>query len=74
MYLKMMDGYDQSDSDPRKTFTIFDDVTSVNFNIIDGKPTVYVCFRTGGDERYDVHGNVYVMNDTGKTIATYSCP
>ena len=74
MIVKIMDNSGHHDSDPHKTYTVFINVTSINLNIVDDKPTIYICFRTGTDERYDVFGDVYIMNDAGKMVATYLFP
>ena len=84
-YVKMMGGDDLPDTHPSKGFSLLtlregEKVTFRKANKDDGSPNgasvenghVMVHDLANGDrETYDLAGNVYVMNDAGKTIASY---
>ena len=84
--VKMMSGENAPDSDTRKLFILFTDVYGVHFKRDDnGVPSMELTFAKGyhTDERentlyteeFDVTGNVYVMNEAGKTISSFgACP
>ena len=78
MYLKIMDDENAPDEDSRKTYRLLSDVIAVKFsrisNIGEGPQAgafVFVKFKTGEPETFDVFGNAYVMNDNGKTISSW---
>lgn len=71
MFLKIMSGEDCADSDTRKSFQLLDHVESADFEREDGKAKVAVLFASGDVESFDVDGNVYLMNDAGKTVASF---
>lgn len=71
MFLKIMSGEDVPDSDTRKSFQLFDHVESADFVREDGKPQVHVVFDDAPDETFDLLGNCYLMNDGGKTVASF---
>jgi hypothetical protein len=73
MYLKIMnDEHGAPDSDSRSTFTLHDHVTACDISRDDdGKATLYVTFEKGPAESYDCPGNAYLMNNEGKTIASF---
>lgn len=73
MIVKIMSDEDAPDEDSRKSFQLIAAVVSVGFFRRDG-----CAFITLSDDRDDrepettaVKGNVYVMNDAGKTIASF---
>lgn len=75
MFLKIMSGDEKlADCDSRKTFQLFDKVTCVTFNRApDGEPPrARIVFEGDDDiEDFPVPGNAYLMNDQGKTIASF---
>lgn len=86
MFLKMMGAGPAPDNDSRQVFTLLDEVTVAQFGrllndkeaekpehrlVADHGPYVDVTFRDGSTERYYPEGNCYLMNDTGKTIASF---
>jgi hypothetical protein len=74
MYLKIMSGENCADSDSRKTFRLLDDVIAVRFDRNDNqpdRPSVTITFGKGPGETYWPEGNCYLMNDNGKTIASF---
>ena len=78
MYLKLMGDENAPDGDSRKAHRILSNVASVNFvrcRTPDDGPEVgcfaFVVYEpsTGFDrEKFELVGNVYVMNDRGDTI------
>lgn len=71
MLLKIMGDDDTGDDDSRKTFQLLDQVTSAKFEREGGQARVDVLFDDGAAESFPVHGNVYLMNDQGKTVAHF---
>lgn len=72
MFLKIMNQEDNSpDSDSRATFMLHDFVLTADFEREDGKAFVQVLFADGDRERFEVTGNAYLMNDQGKTVASF---
>lgn len=77
--VKMMGPEDAPDSDTRKTFRVWSDMSGVDFSRPDGKtPIMRIAYKEIQDndvvesiEDFEVTGNVYVMNEAGKTIATF---
>jgi hypothetical protein len=73
MIVKLMSGETAPDEDSRKLFHLIADVTYVAFSRRDGVPFISI----GGEredrelESFKLEGNVYVMNDAGKTIASF---
>ena len=73
MYLKIMGDENAPDSDPRKTFHIYEVTGAEFYRDEDGNARVYVDRPAGEIEgSYDlpVTGNAYLMNFEGKTIAS----
>lgn len=74
MIVKIMRGDGESDTSPTALFSLFADVESVVFERVGGVPTIGMLIR--GREAHNcgfrVEGNVYVMNDAGKTIESFS--
>lgn len=71
MYLKIMSAENAADSDLRKMFTLYAHVTSVEFLRIDGRAVANTFFADGDEEGFAVPGNAYVMNEDGKTVASF---
>jgi hypothetical protein len=79
MLLKIMSAENAADDDSRKTFQLHDGVSTVSF---EREPDG---LNPGGEQRaqahatfadnttcvFDVPGNAYVMNDNGKTVASF---
>ncbi len=74
MIVKIMSGQDMPDDDPKKRYTIHDDVADAHFREgTDIEPCwVDLVLRDGSRISIPVGGNVYVMNDAGKTVSTFS--
>ena len=82
--VKMMSDEDAPDSDTRKLHILFTDVYGVHFKRdAKGSPSMELTFCKGyhTDERentlyteeFTVTGNVYVMNEAGKTVSSFGC-
>jgi hypothetical protein len=71
MFVKIMSGEVVPDSDMCKCFRLIDGVVSADFNREGKRPTAFVTFDDGGSETYDLNGNCYLMNDSGKTVASF---
>ena len=76
MLVKIMGAEDAPDDDSRKTFRILADVIDVDFVRSPEHPhlaQVRVLFGRPGTpgETFEAPGNVYVMNDNGKTVASF---
>jgi len=82
LIVKIMSGEDTADHDTRKSFIIHAGVKSAVFERLPafeggGAPSLperpWLTLMFGGDdsESFEPRGNVYVMNDSGKTIASY---
>ncbi len=75
MIVKIMSGEDLPDSDPRKRYDLYDGVNEVNFSQDDkGDSWAHMYLYMGSEDTLDVlvTGNVYVMNDNGKTVSTFA--
>lgn len=78
MFLKIMSGEDAPDGDSRKTYRLFSHVSSVNFDRrAKGTAVAEVVFdvdsASGVGITLELEGNTYLMNEDGKTIATFGC-
>lgn len=73
MYLKLMSDDHAADSDSRKRFILHDGVISVEFDRDGegGAAVAHVVFERGEPETFTLEGNAYVMNESGKTIASF---
>ena len=72
MYLKIMNCRDDApDNDSRATFVLHDHVVTAEFEREGGRAFVQVLFDDGDKERFPVPGNAYLMNDQGKTVASF---
>lgn len=71
MFLKVMSGENLPDGDSRKTFTLHCDVTAVEFSRKNDAAAVKVYFEEDDPETFPLLGNVYLMNNEGKTIAMF---
>lgn len=74
LIIKMMSSEDAEDADTRKCYELFTNVVNVGFNR-DGPskvPVMVVIFADADDpEAFEVTGNVYIMNENGKTISSF---
>ena len=61
------------DDDSRKLFKIISNVDEVDFHRPDNGPSVDINIRGIGWQTEWIKGNVYIMNDQGKTIQTFGC-
>lgn len=77
MYVKIMSDENCPDSDSRKAFRLLSNVVSVIFNRAPEAPEpsdiphAYITFADLQTEAFELHGNVYIMNDAGKTIEKF---
>ena len=73
LLVKMMSDEDTEDADTRKAHTLFVDVVHINFERgVSGLGYMNLRFKDSEDpETFEVVGNVYVMNENGKTISTF---
>ncbi len=72
MFLKMMSNQDLADSDDSKDYALIQlsKLETVHFDKVNHPNTVLVTDDAGHTTRYAMRGNCYIMNDSGKTIAT----
>lgn len=83
--VKIMGGENLPDEDPRKTFQLFTNVEDVSFDRVDDgacdilmrvprerKLTASLTEDPTDIKRRPILGNVYVMNEAGKTISTFN--
>lgn len=72
--VKIMSGEDLADEDTQKSFRLFMDVTFVEFHRRAGGPVAFI-YAKGEAEgaEYPLEGNVYVMNENGKTVSSFGC-
>ena len=72
MIVKCMSGEDAGDDDSRKQYALYSDVKDVEFvRQMDGNAIAVVYFKDGGNRELYCYGNVYVMNDSGKTLSSF---
>lgn len=73
LIVKIMSDEDLADDDFRKSFELFTDVKNVEFHRRPGAPVAALTFNAGSalDGEYPLVGNVYVMNESGKTVAHF---
>jgi hypothetical protein len=84
LYLKLMADEDLPDTDPVKGFRIIQipDAAQIKFNMEAQDPdlgdfhtkyprTLTIDYNSERREKLVLYGNAYVMNEAGKTIATY---
>jgi hypothetical protein len=63
---------DAADNDSRKQYALYSDVKDVEFvRQDDGNGIAVVYFKDGSNRELYCYGNVYVMNDAGKTISAF---
>lgn len=73
LIVKIMSDENLADDDSRKSFELFTDVKNVEFHRRPGAPIAAMIFSAGsvlGGE-YPMLGNAYVMNENGKTVASF---
>ena len=77
LYVKIMSDENLPDSDSRKAFRLLSDVSAIAFNRAPEAPApratpyAYVTFKDMTTESFELLGNVYVMNEAGKTIEKF---
>lgn len=79
MYVKIMSGEDMPDGDSRKTYSLFQQVVAVDFHRADTPPgggapippVLSLTFENGEREAHSIFGNVYMLNDQGKTVDSF---
>ncbi len=72
MFVKIMSDENCPDFDTRKSFKLLSEVESISFDRRgDDEVVLHVHFKKGEDESFLLVGNVYVMNDAGKTIEKF---
>lgn len=71
MYLKLMGPEDLADSDSRKTFRMASGVADVSFVRNAQSCEAIVLYEDGQREAFPLEGNVYVLNDSGKTVSSF---
>lgn len=69
MYLKLMSGEDIPDDDNRKAFSLVE-CSSFQFKREDNAAFAHVNMASG-PVTFQLEGNVYVLNNAGKTIETF---
>lgn len=73
LIVKIMSGEDLADSDTRKAHTLLVDVKSVDFVRRGGALAVVTFNDLDEPVEYALDGNVYVMNEAGKTVSSFGC-
>ena len=79
MLLKIMSNENLPDDDNRKAFRLYSGVSQVEFQKV-GHPTstdepaayAHVLWENGESESLRLGANAYVMNDAGKTVASFA--
>lgn len=78
LIVKIMSAENLADDDTRKSYQLLTEVAYVSFCRNPGAPIACVSFSGDGAEdgrlvEYALEGNVYVMNENGKTISSFGC-
>ena len=73
LIVKMMSSEDTPDTDTRKSYRLFTGVVDVDFSRGEGGEAYMDLMFSGEDDKetYEVIGNVFVMNEAGKTVASF---
>lgn len=82
LIVKIMSDEDTADTDSRKSFTLHSGVKSAVFERLPAtankgepemleRPWLTLIFGSDEAESFEPRGNVYVMNESGKTVAQY---
>lgn len=77
MYLKLMTGdHNVPDSDPLKSFRLMQQVVDVEVQreSSGALTSVTALFEDGSQETFLCSGRVYIMNDQGRTVASFGKP
>lgn len=77
MFVKIMSDDGLADKDHRKKFTLIEVVElevfrSLESGTVDSVPFISYRDKLGKEGSGAIYGNVYIMNDQGKTIETWS--
>lgn len=88
LYVKIMSDEDMDDTNPYKNYSIIPVENSQTMQFVDNPLRIpqevsdcpqgerfilLINSPDGSDERHVLTGNAYVMNDSGKTIASHGC-
>lgn len=71
MYVKVMGPENVPDDDTRKTFRLLQQVVDVSFTRDKEEAILTAKLESGDVVKYAVPGNVYILNDQGKTIESF---
>ena len=74
LVVKLMGPENLSDGSSQKTYRLLANVATVNFKRGNGKSFIELSY-IGDDEvfEFELEGNVYIMNEDGKTISSFGC-
>lgn len=74
MYIKMMGAENAPDENSCKTYRLIQQVVDVQFgrNDTNRSPFADLIFEDGARLNVPITGNVYVLNDQGKTIGSFT--
>lgn len=72
LIVKIMSGEDCPDADARKAHRLITGVTSVVFAHTEKGGDMTVNYAGDDEEEFTLTGNVYVMNEAGKTISSFT--
>jgi hypothetical protein len=82
LYVKMMSNERFADNHPNKNYTLWsvNDADEISFNWSPGDnpdsphlPAIFISKDDGSVIEKVLTGNVYIMNEAGKTIASHGC-
>lgn len=71
MFLKVMSEQDLADTDSRKPFQLFGDIKHCVFMRDEEGPRAIATFSDGLPVGVNIPGNAYLMNNHGKTVASF---
>lgn len=72
LIVKIMSAEDLADDNTQKSYCLHTGVASVAFHRRSGKPVAEIQFvEQDVPYQYTLEGNVYVMNENGKTISSF---
>lgn len=76
-YVKLMSSQNLPDDSPYKNYTIHVVATGGRVSFVTGENDEAFCVIedaiSGNSEKHQLHGNAYVLSESGKTIATRAC-
>lgn len=71
LILKLMSGEPMPDEDTRKSYSIRSGIVDFGFERVDGVAYLWLYAKGCDPERVPLNGNVYVMNEAGKTVSSF---